>query len=200
MRALVGLGGNAPGGARAPWQTLIRAVEAADALPGTRVVALSGLWRSAPWGGVRQPDFFNAVMALETALGAHELLRALLALERRLGRLRRARAWGPRTLDLDLLDHGGVVMRPVGMGRLGSGGARHFWQGRGLVLPHPGVAERAFVLLPLIQVAPDWRHPATGVPARALLARLPGGERAQCRPVTRGRAARAWAGVVHNRL
>lgn len=192
VRVMVALGSNAPGRSGPPWEAMARAVEEVHMLPGVRVAALSGLWRSAPWGRLRQPPFFNAVMVLETHMQTHALLRALLALETRLGRRRGMRAWGPRTLDLDLLDHGGRVMRPVGMGRKGSARAKRFWQGKGMILPHPGLHERAFVLLPLAEVAPQWRHPLLGANVRALLARLPWRVRAQCRAERFGRAAAAW--------
>ena len=192
MHALVAMGGNVPGRAGPPWLAMIHSVEAVDSLPQTRVVAVSGLWHSLPWGRLRQPPFFNAVMVLETRLSARELLRALLAVERQFGRRRGIRPWGPRALDLDLLDLGARVMRPVGMGRAGSARARRAWQARGILLPHPGLRERAFVLSPLADVAKDWRHPETGESVRALLARLPGKMRTQCRPACRGQAAQAW--------
>ena len=205
LRALVAMGGNAPERSEPAWQAMIRAVKAVDDLPQTRVVAVSGLWRSLPWGRVRQPPFFNAVMVLETGLSARDLLRALLAVERQFGRRRGMRPWGPRVLDLDLVDLGGKVMRPAGMGRRGSARARRAWQGKGMILPHTGVQERAFVLLPLAEVIPGWRHPVTGATARAMVARLPFRVRAQCLPVQKGREARAWNALrrrkaVHNRL
>ena len=195
VRALIALGSNLSGQGEAPWSIMAAAVRAFDALPGVRVTALSGLWRSAAWGRVRQPVFHNAVMVVDTALSAQALLRNLLWLEALLGRRRGMRAWGPRVLDLDLLDHGGRVQRPAGMGNRGCARVRRTWQNRGLVLPHPGMHERPFVLLPLLEVAPEWRHPVAGAGVRALVARLPWRLRAQCRPVQGGKAGSAWSAL-----
>ncbi len=123
------------------------------ALPGTRLVARSRVYRTPPWGGVEQPAFVNAVAALETSLAPHALLRALLAVEARAGRTRGVR-YGPRTLDLDLLLFGDCELRETG-----------------LTLPHPRLHERAFVLLPLADVARDLEVPGHGSVAK-LLARV----------------------------
>ncbi|HEX7041091.1 MAG TPA: 2-amino-4-hydroxy-6-hydroxymethyldihydropteridine diphosphokinase [Trueperaceae bacterium] len=119
------------------------------------VVARSSLYRTAPVGGPPgQPDYLNAVVALRTALSTHALLRALLDIEERLGRVRRER-WGPRVIDLDLLAHGDAnVDDPVA------------------TVPHPRLHHRAFVLVPLREVDPRWRHPVTGETAEEMLARL----------------------------
>ena len=132
------------------------AFEELDALARTRLAARSRLYRSAPWGPVAQPDYLNAVAALETALGAHELLAALLAIEARHGRERRER-WGPRTLDLDLLLYDDEVIAT-----------------QALSVPHPRMSERAFVLVPLAELAPDLTVPGVGTVAD-LLARLDAG-------------------------
>lgn len=120
--------------------------------------ARSCLYRTAPVGGPPgAPDYLNAVVALRPdAVHAEPtaLLGALLAIEARFGRRRRER-WGPRTLDLDLLALGDEVRRAPDP-----------------VLPHPRTMERAFVLVPLLDVAPDWRDPATGRSAREALAAL----------------------------
>lgn len=148
MRALayIGLGSNQPFGRLSPAE----AVEAAlDALSeaGT-VTARSSLYRTAPVGYQDQPEFANAVAALETTLAAEQLLERLLAIEARFGRDRsHAIAKGPRTLDLDLLlmttGEGDAVIRT----------------GETLTLPHPAIAERRFVLAPLAEIAPDLEHP-----------------------------------------
>lgn len=125
-------------------------------LPKTRLTARSRLYRTPPWGGIEQPDFINAVALLETALAPRTLLDALLAVEAAAGRVRGVRN-GPRILDLDLLTYGlGVVDEP------------------GLVVPHPRLHERAFVLLPLADLAPDLEVPGQGR-VRDLLARLDSG-------------------------
>lgn len=154
-RALVALGSNLAG---PPAQLRRAAEEIADL---GRVVARSSLWRTAPVGGPGgQPDYLNAVLALEPAPALRDppaLLRALLALEARHGR-RRRRRWAARTLDLDLLALGDRVLALPE-----------------LELPHPRMMARAFVLAPLCEVAPGWRHPRTGEGACEALARLDSG-------------------------
>ena len=116
------------------------------------VTAASRLYRTAPVGGPPgQPDYLNAALALSTDLAPPDLLAGLLDVERRAGRVRAAR-WGPRALDLDLLAYGGLTLRAPG-----------------LELPHPRLLERAFVLAPLSEIAPDWRHPITGQSVREAL-------------------------------
>lgn len=129
--AHVALGANL-GDARA---TVSDAIAALDRLPQTRLLRASGLYRSAPWEA-SGPDFINAVAAVETGLDAHELLRALQALELQAGRERPYRN-APRTLDLDLLLYGDAVIDTPD-----------------LSVPHPRLRERAFVLLPLAEIAP----------------------------------------------
>lgn len=141
MQAYVALGSNL-GDSR---QHLLDAIEALAALPHTQVIARSKIYRTPPWGMVDQPEFLNAVVTLETALGPHELLDALLQIERAAGRQRNGERWGPRTLDLDLLH---VVGKTVNDERL--------------TLPHPHIADRAFVLLPLHDVASDLEIPGQG--------------------------------------
>jgi 2-amino-4-hydroxy-6-hydroxymethyldihydropteridine diphosphokinase len=149
MRAYVALGSNL-GNSR---QQLEQAIQALGALPGTQLMARSRIYRTAPWGKLDQPDFLNAVVMLETALPPHDLLDALLAIERAAGRQRDGERWGPRTLDLDLLHVAGSTVHS----------AR-------LSLPHPHIAERAFVLLPLHDVAPELDIPGQGRVAELLRA------------------------------
>lgn len=138
--AFIGLGSNLDG----PASQLDRAIASIGRLPESVVVAVSSYYRSAPLGPVEQPDFVNAAIQLDTALTATELLRRLHGIERDQGRTRGER-WGPRIIDLDLLVHGDTVSR--------SGP---------LLLPHPGIAERNFVLLPLCEIAPDLEIPGIG--------------------------------------
>ncbi|GFZ98069.1 2-amino-4-hydroxy-6-hydroxymethyldihydropteridine diphosphokinase [Dyella caseinilytica] len=140
MRAYVALGSNL-GDSR---KQLLDAINALADLPHTHLLARSHVYRTPPWGMHDQPDFLNAVVALETPLPPHELLDALLDIERAAGRERKER-WGPRTLDLDLLH---VAGKSVNDERL--------------TLPHPHIAERAFVLLPLNELAPDLEIPGQG--------------------------------------
>ena len=139
-RAYVALGANIGEQVR----HLRAAVVDLDTLPGTTVVARSSLYRSAPVGLLDQPDFINAVVSVDTTLAPLELLHALLAIEARHGRVRSVPN-APRTLDLDLLLHGDTTMTSPE-----------------LTLPHPRMHERAFVLLPLVEIAPDVVLPGLG--------------------------------------
>ena len=116
--------------------------------PHCRVAGVSRLYRTPPWGKTDQACFFNAAARVETALGAVPLLGLALGIEQANKRLRIER-WGPRTLDLDLIDYHGLVRRKKTLSI------------RPLVLPHPGISERLFVLEPLVEVAPAWRNPLT---------------------------------------
>lgn len=115
------------------------------AIPATRCTRRSSLYRSAPMGPTGQPDYINAVAALETELVPEELLDHLQIIEHRHGRVRGAERWGPRTLDLDLLLYGDRVLRT-----------------ERLTVPHPGLHQRAFVLYPLYEIAPQLRIPPRG--------------------------------------
>jgi len=155
--ACVGLGANL-GDAAA---TVRAAQQALGGLPGTRLLAASRLYRTPAWGKTAQPDFINAAALLETALPARALLDGLLAIERRFGRTRAADGsdrWGARTLDLDLLLYGDEVIDEPG-----------------LHVPHPHLHERAFALVPLLEVAPLVVIPGHG-PARKLPAVMAAGD------------------------
>lgn len=141
MRAYVALGSNLGDSQR----QLADAIHALAALPQTRLLARSHIYRTPPWGVHDQPDFLNAVVALETSLVPHDLLDAMLAIERAAGRQRDGERWGPRTLDLDLLHIAGETIND-----------------ERLTLPHPHIAERAFVLLPLNELAPELEIPGQG--------------------------------------
>lgn len=136
-----------------PQQQVLDAMDKLANLPDTRMLQRSWLYRTPPWGVLEQPPFVNAAVQVDTALSPYTLLDALLDIERRAGRVRAERN-GPRTLDLDLLHVEGVQLDD----------AR-------LTLPHPRMAERAFVLLPLNDLAPALQLPGQGVVAE-LLARL----------------------------
>jgi 2-amino-4-hydroxy-6-hydroxymethyldihydropteridine diphosphokinase len=149
VRAFVALGGNLGDVAA----TFAAALACLDQLPGTSVRARSSLYRNPPLGDAAQPEYLNAVAAIDTTLAPPELLQALLAIERRFGRTRDPGArWTPRTLDLDLVLYGDRVV-----------------DAPGLHVPHPALHERAFVLVPLAEIAPDAVVPGRG-PVDALLA------------------------------
>ncbi|MBT9313955.1 2-amino-4-hydroxy-6-hydroxymethyldihydropteridine diphosphokinase [Leptothoe spongobia] len=123
-------------------QTIETTLARLDQIDGMRVGARSRLYKTAPVGPP-QPDYINACAIVQTTLSPAQMLQVLLAIEASFGRIRRER-WGPRTLDLDLLLYGDrVIDTPT------------------LTLPHPRMHERAFVLVPLAEIAPDWQHPVS---------------------------------------
>lgn len=134
VRAYIGLGSNLA----QPQRQVLLALRALAEIPRTHLVAASRLYRSVPLGPANQPDYINAVAALDTDLSPEQLLDALQAIEQAQGRVRGNVRWGPRTLDLDLLLYGDAV---IGSTRL--------------TVPHPGLAERSFVLYPLYELVPD---------------------------------------------
>lgn len=150
---LVGLGSNLPSSAGDPRATCQAALAAFPEV-GIIVDAVSPWYESAPQPRSEQGWFTNAVAAVTTGLSPVELMVALHRIEARFGRVRSV-ANAARTLDLDLLAYGDIVLEGA------------------LTLPHPRMAERAFVLAPLRDLAPGWRHPVLGQPAVDLLARLP---------------------------
>lgn len=139
--AWVGLGANLG----EPLTTVRRALAALAQLPDTVVACQSALYRTPPMGPPGQPDYINAVAGLETSLSPETLLSELLELEAGLGRRRDGKRWGPRVIDLDLLCYG-----------------ERRRNSEFLRLPHPGMGERAFVLVPLSEVAPDLEVPGIG--------------------------------------
>ena len=148
VSAFIGLGANLDD----PCAHVRRAFEALAQVPQSALVARSSLWRSAPWGYAHQPDFINAVARIESDLSAGELLDELQKVESAHGR-ERSFTNAPRTLDLDLLLYGDEV--------------RHTAR---LTLPHPRMHERAFVLRPLIEIAPDAAIPGRGTASTCLAA------------------------------
>ncbi len=157
----VGLGTNLPFRGLAG-TALLEAALSAIGDTGVKVVKRSSFWVSPALanGGPPQPDFVNAVAEVDPgALGPEALWAVLAGVERAFGRERRER-WAARTLDLDIIDFAGIVS---------AGGEGE------LSLPHPGARERAFVLLPLAEIAPEWRHPIADVGVQTLLEVLPQG-------------------------
>jgi 2-amino-4-hydroxy-6-hydroxymethyldihydropteridine diphosphokinase len=142
----IGLGSNLHN----PHQQIVRALQALSSLPHTTVTACSSLYRSAPVGYLEQPDFINAVAQLETLLSPRALLDMLLTLEHECGRTRDFPN-APRTLDLDVLMYDALS-----------------YHEHGLTIPHPQMHLRAFVLRPLLEIAPDCSIPGIGVAIEAL--------------------------------
>jgi 2-amino-4-hydroxy-6-hydroxymethyldihydropteridine diphosphokinase len=146
-QVLLGLGGNLGDPAAAMEAALSRLAGS-----GLRLVARSAIYRTPPWGPVRQPDFLNLCARAETQLTPRELLAVTGAIEADLGRERRER-WGPRVIDIDILAYDAIALAEPD-----------------LQIPHPRLTERAFVLVPLCEIAPEW--------------------------VIAGRTIRDWAGAV----
>lgn len=162
---LLGLGGNLPSAAHGPPQATLSAALAELERAGVRILRRSPWYRSAPVPAGGQPWFINAVAVAATALPPRPVLDLLHQVERDFGRIRRERNEA-RPIDLDLLAYDDIVEGDAAAGT-------------GLVLPHPRLHERAFVLLPLRDVAPLWRHPATGATLDEMIAALPPGQQAE---------------------
>ncbi|MCH8489978.1 MAG: 2-amino-4-hydroxy-6-hydroxymethyldihydropteridine diphosphokinase [Oceanicaulis sp.] len=160
----IGLGANQAYRGRAPLQTLNSALRALGAA-GVETRAASRPWRSPAWPDPSDPPFVNACIAVQTQHDPAALMAVLHQVEATHGRARAVRN-APRTLDLDLIDYQGRSGRFPG----------------GLELPHPRAHARAFVLLPLKDIAAHWRDPASGATLQSLIAALPAAERRACRP------------------
>ena len=116
-----------------------------------KIIAFSSLYSTAAWGNVTQPDFYNQVIEIETNLEPHRLLETLLEIEKDMGRIRTEK-WGPRTIDIDILFYDQrVINSPT------------------LVVPHPGIPDRKFTLVPLQELAPEFQHPVSKKTVRTLL-------------------------------
>jgi 2-amino-4-hydroxy-6-hydroxymethyldihydropteridine diphosphokinase len=155
---LIALGSNLSSQFGAPVETL-RAALAELARDDMRIAAVSSFYKTAAWPDPADPSFVNAVARIVTPLAPQSLIARLHEVERKFGRARGERN-APRTLDLDLLDYDGRI------------------EGGPPTLPHPRIAARGFVLVPLRDVAPDWKHPISGLGVDALIAALPVAERA----------------------
>jgi len=151
----IALGANLPEGGRTPQDTLALALEAL-AGEGVSVVARSSDWSSPAWPDPSDPPYVNAVAEVGSDLSARALLDLLHRVEARFGR-ERSRRNAPRTLDLDLIDHRGAVLKAED----------------GLEIPHPRATQRAFVLLPLQEIAPGWHDPVSGRSIADLVEALP---------------------------
>ncbi|WP_454830230.1 2-amino-4-hydroxy-6-hydroxymethyldihydropteridine diphosphokinase [Pseudoxanthomonas wuyuanensis] len=146
--AAIGLGANLGDAAL----TVQQAAQSLGLLPQTQLLRCSRLYRTPAWGMQAQPDFINAVALIDTGLDARALLDSLLATEREFGRDRSVeQRWGPRTLDLDLLLYGDAMIDEPG-----------------LQVPHPHLSQRAFALVPLLEIAPEAAIPGYGAARNAV--------------------------------
>lgn len=134
---------------------LLRAVAEIGKLPESKVTGLSRFYETSPIGVTDQPSFYNAVLRLSTQLSPQDLLYQMQNIENSIFKRKKLVPWGPRTMDLDLLLYNDLVM-----------------QTEGLVIPHPRMAERRFVLQPLNDIAPDLLHPVSGLTVSVLLSKL----------------------------
>jgi len=141
MSVFIGLGSNL----REPEQQIRKAIAALKHLPETSLSDVAPAYRSEPMGPADQPDYINTVARIETGLGPRELMEHLQSIERAQGRTRNGERWGPRTLDLDILVFGDEVI-----------------DGPDLIVPHPGISEREFVLYPLNDIASGLEIPDLG--------------------------------------
>jgi 2-amino-4-hydroxy-6-hydroxymethyldihydropteridine diphosphokinase len=151
---LIGIGGNLDSPQYGPPRETLTAALAALEVDGVTILARSSWYRTEPFPRSSQPWFVNAIVSIATALGPEELLAALQSMETRFGRVR-SEPNAARVLDLDLIDYQGKVLQTLS-----------------LLLPHPRLHQRRFVLAPLAEIAPDWRHPISGLRAEQLLAEL----------------------------
>jgi 2-amino-4-hydroxy-6-hydroxymethyldihydropteridine diphosphokinase len=151
---LIGIGGNLESPEYGSPRKTLGAALAALETDGISILARSSWYRSEPIPRSSQPWFVNAIVSIATALGPKKLLAALQSIETRFGRVR-SEPNAARVLDLDLIDYQGKVMRTPS-----------------LVLPHPRLHQRRFVLAPVVEIAPGWRHPLSGLTAEQLLGQL----------------------------
>jgi 2-amino-4-hydroxy-6-hydroxymethyldihydropteridine diphosphokinase len=155
---LIGIGGNLESARFGPPRNTLNAALAVLKADRIKILRRSGWYRTEPVPRSDQPWFINAVASLATEPGADELLMALQAIETRFGRVR-GEPNAPRVVDLDILDYQGEVRNTPA-----------------LCLPHPRLHQRRFVLAPIAEIAPNWRHPILSLTAAQLLARLPCGQ------------------------
>jgi 2-amino-4-hydroxy-6-hydroxymethyldihydropteridine diphosphokinase len=181
---LIALGSNLPGRAGGPQAVLEAALEALEAR-GLRVLARSRWYRTPAVPAGSGPDFVNGAARVSDDMPPRAAMEVLHAVEAALGRERPAR-WAPRVCDLDLLADGDAVLpdRATVAEWIALDPAERMARApAGLVLPHPRLHERAFVLAPLAEITPDWVHPVLGLSVRGMLADLPAAARAGIAPL-----------------
>ena len=182
---LIALGGNVPFDGKAPAETLQAGLDRLSAAEGVEVMAVSRFYATPAFPPGSGPEFVNAAARVRAARGPEAFLALLHEVERAFGRERRVR-WSARTLDLDLIAAGEAVFPDAQTWQAWERltlEAQHAQAPDGLVLPHPRLADRAFVLVPLADVAGDWTHPVTGQRVAQMLATLPPEDVANVKPL-----------------
>jgi 2-amino-4-hydroxy-6-hydroxymethyldihydropteridine diphosphokinase len=149
--AYIGIGSNL----ESPAENCLKAVERLNTHPDLTLVARSSLYQSEPFGITDQDWFVNSVAQITTALSPDKLLEVCLSIELKIGRTRTEK-WGPRIIDLDILFYDDLILKQDG-----------------LEIPHPGIAERSFVLAPMNEIAPNFVHPGLKKNIEALLKEIP---------------------------
>lgn len=181
--AAIGLGGNLASAEGCAKATVIAALSRL-VRENVKLRGVSRLYRTPAFPAGSGPDFANAVALIATDLPPAELLDHLHAIEAQFGR-RRDRRWGPRTLDIDLLYYDDRVLPDAAMQRRWRDldlASQQTQAPETLILPHPRLQDRAFVLIPLAEIAPAWRHPLTGQSVADMVAALPAAEKAEVLP------------------
>jgi 2-amino-4-hydroxy-6-hydroxymethyldihydropteridine diphosphokinase len=149
--AYIGIGSNL----ESPAENCLKAIERLNAHAGLTLVTRSSLYRSEPFGITDQDWFVNSVVQFKTSLSPQELLHVCLSIEQAMGRTRTAK-WGPRIIDLDILFYDDLILKQ-----------------EGLEIPHPGIAERSFVLAPMNEIAPEFIHPKLKQSIQTLFMEIP---------------------------
>lgn len=190
----IALGANLPSAAGSPSTTLQAALTYLQDASAITVTAISRFYATPAFPAGSGPDYVNACARLQTTLSPHDLLACLHQIEARLGRRRDTGRWAARGIDLDLLAMGDAILPDAQAARhwreMPLSKQSDIWPDQ-LILPHPRLQDRPFVLVPLADIAGNWHHPATGQRLADMLAALPARDRDAIHPITRDQAASA---------
>ncbi|WBU55529.1 2-amino-4-hydroxy-6-hydroxymethyldihydropteridine diphosphokinase [Paracoccus sediminicola] len=182
--SLIALGANLSSLAGSPEQTIRFAIRLISAIDGVQLKSVSRFYRTPAFPAGSGPEFVNCCAGLQSCIDPADLLENLHSIEARLGRTRENGRWSARGIDLDLLARGEMVTPDTQTfdkwRRLSPERQRVETPDR-MILPHPRIQDRGFVLVPLADIAPGWRHPRSGLTVRQMLAALPAAARAEIR-------------------